>query len=172
MSKYTMTLEEMVDLGIPIFNEDIETIVTGYLETGTDAYFTSEYWTNFKNKFYRKYKYKEIGFETEEMFYDYFIQVFEENIDEFKKFWHNYSITDITSNNNITKTNSLTTKNLPFTELDELDQSASYKEKASETQSGMVGVSQLEQLNNYVEKLKDLDNMFLDKFKVLFMNIY
>ena len=29
MSKYTMTLEEMVDLGIPIFNEDIETIVTG-----------------------------------------------------------------------------------------------------------------------------------------------
>lgn len=165
-SRFTITLQEMTDLSIPIFSDDIETIVAEQIDTT----FTSEKWSTLKTRYYQHYKYREIGFETVDMYYDYFIDSFLSNIDKFKDLW-NVTITNKLDNNSSTIKTSLVNSDLPFNELDPLSDYASFKSENESDSSASTNQSQMEGLKKYNNDYQDIDSQWLDSFNDLFMGV-
>lgn len=166
MSDYTISIQEMIDLGIPVFSSEIELIVSNHF----DDIFTESKWEKLKSRFVQKYKYREIGFETIELFYDYFIDTFEENIDKFKSLW-SVVIDDILSNNINKLKTEVINADLPFSPLQDIEDYASNKSTNNLKSSGILNSSQMEQLMKYNKNYQDIDSQFLLLFNDLFMGV-
>jgi uncharacterized membrane protein len=167
MSNYTISIQEMIDLGIPVFSSEIELIASNHF----DDNFTESKWEKFKTRFIQKYKYREIGFEIVELFYDYFIDTFEDNIDKFKALW-SVVIDDILSNNINNLKTEIINADLPFSPLQDVEDYASNKSTNILKSSGIINSSQMEQLMKYNKNYQDIDNQFLMLFNDLFMGVY
>lgn len=166
MSDYTISIQEMIDLGIPVFSSEIELIVSNHF----DDIFTESKWEKLKSRFVQKYKHREIGFETIELFYDYFIDTFEDNIDKFKSLW-SVVIDDILSNNINNLKTELINADLPFSPLQDIEDYASNKSTNNLKSSGILNSSQMEQLMKYNKNYQDIDSQFLLLFNDLFMGV-
>lgn len=167
MSDYTISIQEMIDLGIPVFSSEIELIVSNHF----DDIFTESKWEKFKTRFVQKYKHREIGFEIIELFYDYFIDTFEDNIDKFKSLW-SVVIDDILSNNINNLNTEVINADLPFSPLQDIEEYASNKSTNNLKSSGILNSSQMEQLMKYNKNYQDIDSQFLLLFNDLFMGVY
>ena len=159
----------MMDLGIPIFNDEMENAVAPFIQT--DGKFTSEKWESLKKRFIRHYRFREIGFETIELFRSYWIDVFEDEIERFLNLW-NTNIDDKLSNSTSNLERELNNADLPFTPLQNVDEYSSYKTTEKVKSSGISGKSQMEQLETYNKHYQDIDNQFIMVFNDLFMGVY
>lgn len=170
MSKYTITLKYLIDNSYDIWGSEFEsTVVSSYYDT----LFTADKWASLKSLFNRKYYYREIGFEVPELFTDYLQLTFVEMIDLYKSRLKAYSQLDTNPYSNaeteISEENDF--EDLPMTPL---DTSTHLSTRNKRTSSGKArnNVSQIEMYNEYSQKIRDLDDDFVDYFNDCFMLIY
>lgn len=168
MGKYTVTLNYLLKNNLPVWT--FEDVVAAYFD---DTYFTAEKWESLKKLFELKYLYEEIGNETIELWNHYVELTFVENI-------HTYI------------------KNLKvLAEMEKLNPMQDYGEQVDQhvdnavlpySTTGITGnvsdwqesqqnrsghnVSGIDMFENYYQKIRDLDDEFIDKFRINFMGVY
>lgn len=163
MSKYTAELRTIIDNGFNIFDfeyirspESIAILSNEKLQEG------------FINHFY----FREIGFETLERFKFYLKTKWLENIAEFDKLLVAYNDPVNIKNNFASNVKNKSVFNdTPKSELDDSNYATSIT-KSNQDTSGYAGATEIELLELYHEKIKDIQTEFYEKFDLLFMQIF
>ena len=166
MSKYTAELRTIIDNGFDIFDfeytrspESIAIVSNEELQKG----------------FIDRYYFREVGFETLERFkhklktqwlestgdFDKLLVAFEKNINP-------------TSNINSTTQNTSVFNDTPKNALDFGSEAthATNITHNTQTNSGLAGITEIEALELYHDKIKDIVSEFYDSFDNLFMQIF
>lgn len=166
MSKYTAELRTIIDNGYDIFDfeytrspESIAIVSNEELQRG----------------FIDRYYFREVGFETLERFkhklktqwlestgdFDKLLVAFEKNINP-------------TSNINSTTQNTSVFNDTPKNALDygTISNYASSITHNTQTNTGLAGLTEIEALELYHDKIKDIVSEFYDSFDNLFMQIF
>ena len=162
MSKYTAELRTIIDNGFDIFDfeytrsEESQAIVSNEaLQQG------------FINHFY----FREIGFETLERFKHYLKTRWQESLGEFDKLLVAYNEDiNIKSNLGSNVNNKSVFKDTPKSELDDSNYASSIT-KSNQDTKGYAGATEIELLELYHDKIKDIQTEFYEKFDILFMQI-
>lgn len=163
MSKYTAELRTIIDNGFNIF--DFE-----YSRTPESQKIVSneKLQEGFVNHFY----FREIGFETLERFKHYLKTRWLENIAEFDKLLVAYDEPiNIKSNLGSNVKNKSVFNDTPKSELDDSNYASSITKNNQDT-SGYAGTTEIELLELYHEKIKDIQTEFYNRFDLLFMQIF
>lgn len=163
MSKYTAELRTILDNDIDIF--DFE-----YTRLPESQAIISD--TDLEQGFIDRYYFREVGFETVERFKHYLKVHWRENIEVFDKLLVAFnSEIDPISNMNSVIENKTIFEDTPKSKLGSTDYATNIT-SSRQTASGSSGVSQIELLEKYHEKIKDIITEFYDKFDELFMQIF
>lgn len=163
MSKYTAELRTIIDNGFNIFDFD-------YIRSAESQAIVSNeaLQQGFINHFY----FREIGFETLERFKHYLKTKWLESLGEFDKLLVAYhDPVNVKSNlgSNV-KTKSVF-NDTPKNELDDSNYASSIT-KSNQDNSGYAGATEIELLELYHDKIKDIQTEFYEKFDNLFMQIF
>lgn len=163
MSKYTAELRTIIDNGFNIFDfeytrspESLAILSNEKLQEG------------FINHFY----FREIGFETLERFKFYLKTKWLESLGEFDKLLVAYNDpVNVKSNLGSNVKNKSVFNDTPKNELDDSNYATSIT-KSNQDTSGYAGATEIELLELYHEKIKDIQTEFYEKFDLLFMQIF
>lgn len=164
MSKYTAQLRTIVDNEINIF--DFE-----YTRTPESIAIISD--EQLQNDFIDRYYFREIGFETVERFKHYLKVKWKEELGEFDALLVEYNKSiNVKSNVNAQVENKTIFNDTPNSKLNINTDYASSISQNNQKQSGYNGLTEIELLELYHDKIKDIQAEFYDKFDSLFMQIY
>lgn len=164
MSKYTAQLRTIVDNGINIFDFD-------YTRTPESIAIISD--EQLQNDFIDRFYFREIGFETVERFKHYLKVKWKEELGEFDALLVEYSKSiNVKSNMNAQVENTTIFNDTPKSKLDINTDYASSISQNNQIQSGYNGLTEIELLEIYHDKIKDIQSEFYDKFDSLFMQIF
>lgn len=168
--KYTITLNYMIQNQITIWTTDFETNVVA---TYFDTTFTAEKWTALKSLFNKKYLYREIGFETPDLFRYWIELTFEEEILNYKQKLKAYNLmtSNPYSNNQTDVTEQTDFEDLPMTPLDTSTHLSTRSTRKSQGKS-RSNLTEIEMFDDFSKKVRDLDDEFIEKFNNCFMLIY
>lgn len=159
MSKYTAELRTIIANEIDIF--DFE-----YNRTPASKAIVSD--EDLENGFIAHYYFREVGFETVERFKHYLKTKWRENLGEFDNLLVAYAQPVNVKSNLVTKSKSVF-NDTPKSALAEIDYASSVTDNK---QDGFAGVTEIELLEIYHDKIKDIQTEFYDKFDNLFMQIF
>lgn len=166
MSKYTAELRTIINNGFNIFDfnynrsEEAQTIVSN---------------ENLQQGFINRYYFREVGFETLERFKFKLKTQWLESIQNFDKLLVAYNKDiNITGNINTKATNVNVTNDTPQNALDFGAESnhASLINNNTQEVSGNTGITEIELLELYHDKIKDIQSEFYSSFDNLFMQIF
>lgn len=164
MSKYTAQLRTIVDNEINIF--DFE-----YTRTPASMEIISN--EQLQNDFIDRFYFREIGFETVERFKHYLKVKWKEELGEFDALLVEYNKSiNVKSNMNAQVENTTIFNDTPKSKLDINTDYASSISQNTQNQTGYNGLTEIELLELYHDKIKDIQSEFYDKFDSLFMQIY
>lgn len=166
MSKYTAELRTIVNSGFNIFDFD-------YTRTEQSKAILSN--EDLQNGFIDHFYFREIGFETLERFKQRLKTQWIEGMGEFDALLVAYS-KELTPTANMggTVENLNITNDTPNNALDYGEQSthASLIQTNKQDNKGFVGVTEIELLELYHDKIKDIQTEFYELFDNLFMQIF
>ena len=166
MSKYTAELRTIIDNGFDIF--DFE-----YTRSPESIAIMSN--ENLQNGFIDRYYFREVGFETLERFKHKLKTQWLESIENFDKLLvaFNASINPKANINSNTQNTSIF-NDTPKNALDFGAESSHASNITHDTQTnvGLAGLTEIEALELYHDKLKDIVSEFYDSFDNLFMQIF
>ena len=164
MSKYTAQLRTIVGNDINIF--DFE-----YTRTPESIAIISD--EQLQNDFIDRFYFREIGFETVERFKHYLKVKWKEELGEFDALLVAYNEKiNVKSNMNAQVENTTIFNDTPKSKLDINIDYASSISQNNQKQSGYNGLTEIELLELYHDKIKDIQAEFYDKFDSLFMQIF
>lgn len=164
MSKYTAQLRTIVDNNINIFDFD-------YTRTPESIAIISN--EQLQNDFIDRYYFREIGFETVERFKHYLKVKWKEELGEFDALLVAYNEKiNVKSNMKSQIDNTTIFNDTPDSKLDINKDYASSISQNNQKQSGYNGLTEIELLELYHDKIKDIQSEFYDKFDSLFMQIF
>lgn len=164
MSKYTAQLRTIVGNDINIFDFD-------YTRTPESIAIISD--EQLQNDFIDRFYFREIGFETVERFKHYLKVKWKEELGEFDALLVEYNKSiNVKSNMNAQVENTTIFNDTPKSKLDINIDYASSISQNNQKQSGYNGLTEIELLELYHDKIKDIQAEFYDKFDSLFMQIY
>lgn len=164
MSKYTAQLRTIVDNEINIF--DFE-----YTRTPASMEIISN--EQLQNDFIDRFYFREIGFETVERFKHYLKVKWKEELGEFDALLVEYNKSiNVKSNMNAQVENTTIFNDTPKSKLDINTDYTSSISQNTQNQTGYNGLTEIELLELYHDKIKDIQSEFYDKFDSLFMQIY
>lgn len=163
MSKYTAELRTIIANDIDIFDFT-------YTRSATSQAIISD--TDLEQGFIDRYYFREVGFETVERFKHYLKVHWRENIEVFDKLLvaFNSEINPI-SNMNSSIENKTVFEDTPKSKLGSTDYATNIT-TSTQTASGSSGTTQIELLEKYHDKIKDIITEFYDTFEELFMQIF
>lgn len=167
MGKYTLTLNYLIKNNIPIWTFEDE--VASYF----DEYFTQNKWNYLKHLFETKFLYYEIGNETPELWNHYIYTSFLERIEPYKQ---NLKILTKALEENAlneysnTTTNALQNSILPYSATNAVGNVSDTQ--SSQQNSTGYNQSPINIFDNFYQKFKDLDDLFVDGFKHNFMEVF
>lgn len=166
MSKYTAELRTIIDNDFNIFDFDYPRI------EASKNIISNE---NLQNGFIDRYYFREVGFETLERFKHKLKTQWRESIENFDKLLIEYNKNIIAvANLSSTSTNTSVFNDTPKSALDfgaEATNASSITHN-TQTNTGLAGLTQIEALELYHDKIKDIVSEFYDSFNNLFMQIF
>lgn len=166
MSNYTAELRTIIDNGFNIFDFD-------YQRNSESVNILPN--EDLQNGFINRYYFREVGFETLERFKHKLKTQWLESITNFDKLLVEYSKEiNVMSNSNLTTENVNIFNDTPKSAIDYGNESnhASTITHDKQTASGLGGLTEIEALELYHDKLKDIITEFYDSFDNLFMQIF
>ena len=166
MSKYTAELRTIIDNNFDIF--DFE-----YTRSSDSQAIVSD--VNLEQGFIDRYYFREVGFETLERFKHKLKTQWLESIGDFDKLLVAFEKNiNPTSNINSTTQNTSVFNDTPKNALDFGAKSshASNITDNTQTNTGLAGLTEIEALELYHDKIKDIVSEFYDSFDNLFMQIF
>ena len=166
MSKYTAELRTIIDNGFDIF--DFE-----YNRTAESQQIVSN--EDLQQGFINHFYFREVGFETLERFKHYLKTHWLENLGEFDALLVEYNKPiNVKSNLGSNVDNVSVFNDTPKNALDFGEQSkhATNITNSKQNNKGYAGISEIELLEIYHEKIKDIQTEFYNKFDILFMQIF
>ena len=160
----------MIQHEIPIWTTEFE---TNFVMPEFDSLFTADKWNYLKILFNKKYLYREIGFETPEMFRHYLELGFMEYIGLYKKRLKAFSyVSDNPLSNAETQINEETDfEDLPMTPLDSSNHLSTRTNRKSNGKA-RNDATEISLMDEYSRLIHDLDDDFIDQFNDCFMLIY
>lgn len=166
MSKYTAELRTIIDNDFDIFDFEYSR------SSESQAIISDE---DLENGFIDHFYYREVGFETLERFKKHLKTQWLESIENFDKLLiaYNESI-NIKSNMGNNSQNVSVFNDTPKNALD-FDEESTHATSITnnkQTNTGYAGVSEIELLDTYHNKLRDIITEFYDSFDNLFMQIF
>lgn len=166
MSKYTAELRTIIANDFDIFD-------FAYTRKPASQAIVSD--ADLEQGFIDRYYFREVGFETLERFKQKLKTQWLESIKVFDDLLIAYNGTiDPKANMKTTSVNTNVFNDTPKSALDFGDESAhasSIQHNTQET-SGLAGLTEIEALEQYHEKIKDIQTEFYDTFDNLFMQIF
>lgn len=166
MSNYTAELRTIIDNGFNIFDFDYQRSTQS-----TQILSNEDLQTGFINRYY----FREVGFETLERFKHKLKTQWLESITNFDKLLIEYSKElNVMSNSNLITENVNIFNDTPKSALDFGEESthASTITQDKQTATGLGGLTEIEALELYHDKIKDIVTEFYDSFDNLFMQIF
>ena len=163
MSKYTAELRTILANNIDIF--DFE-----YTRLPESQAIISD--ADLEQGFIDRYYFREVGFETVERFKHYLKVHWIENLEIFDKLLiaFNTEINPISNINSVVE-NKTVFEDTPKSKLGNTDYATNIT-SSRQSASGSSGTSQIELLEQYHDKIKDIITEFYDSFDELFMQLY
>lgn len=162
MSKYTIELRSIVD--------DYDIFDFTYTRSAASQAIISD--TDLEQGFIDRYYFRELGFETLERFKQRLKVRWLEEIEIFDKLLVAYEDTiSVKSNLGSTTTNKSVFNDTPKSKLDTSDYATSITDNTQNVE-GKAGITDIELLELYHDKIKDIKTEFYDKFDDLFMQIF
>ena len=163
MSKYTAELRTILDNDIDIFDFEYTRLPESQAIISDD---------DLEQGFIDRYYFREVGFETVERFKHYLKVHWRENIEVFDKLLIAFnSEIDPISNMNSVIENKTVFEDTPKSKLGSTDYATNIT-SSRQSASGSSGTSQIELLEQYHDKIKDIITEFYDRFDELFMQLY
>ena len=162
MSKYTAELRTIIDNGFNIFDFD-------YTRSPESLAILSN--EKLQEGFINHFYFREIGFETLERFKFYLKTKWIESLGEFDKLLVAYNDpVNVKSNLGSNVKNKSVFNDTPKSELDDSNYASSIT-KSNQDTAGYAGATEIELLELYHDKIKDIQTEFYEKFDILFMQI-
>lgn len=163
MSKYTAELRTIIDNDFNIFDFD-------YTRTDASKAIISN--EALQQGFIDHFYFREIGFETLERFKHYLKTQWRESLGEFDALLVAYNDPiNIKSNLGSNVKNKSVFNDTPKSELDDTDYASSIT-KSNQDTAGYAGATEIELLELYHDKIKDIQTEFYNSFDNLFMQIF
>lgn len=164
MSKYTAELRTIINNGFNIFDFDYNRT-----EASRKIVADEDLQQGFINHFY----FREIGFETLERFKHYLKTQWLESLGQFDALLVAYAEPISTKANMGTDANTKSVfKDTPQSELDEAENYATNLTNTKQSTKGFAGITEIEMLELYHNKIKDIQTEFYNSFDNLFMQIF
>lgn len=166
MSKYTAELRTIIDNNFDIFD-------FAYTRSSESQAIISD--KDLQQGFIDRYYFREVGFETLERFKHKLKTQWRESIEDFDKLLVAYSQSINTKVNMSSNTQNTSVFNdTPKNALDFGAESSHASNITHNTQSnvGLAGLTEIEALELYHDKIKDIVSEFYDSFDNLFMQIF
>lgn len=163
MSKYTAELRTIIENKFDIFDFEYSRSEASQAIVSNEAL-----QQGFINHFY----FREIGFETLERFKHYLKTKWLESLGEFDKLLIAYhDPVNVKSNLGSNVSTKSVFNDTPKNELDDSNYASSIT-KSNQDNSGYAGATEIELLELYHDKIKDIQTEFYEKFDNLFMQIF
>lgn len=167
MANYTMELRDVIASGVTVFDFTYPKLV------GKD-------YTALEQSFIDRYYFREIGSETVDKFKHYLKSMFMERIAHYNRLWKaDMTELKVLQTNKSIGSDSNTAKSVfndtPDSSMGNSDYATSLTDNTgngSYENSGYSGKTEVEMMELYIDKLRDLDTQFIDEFDVLFMQIF
>lgn len=160
MAQYTCTIKALIDNNIDIFEG-----WTFSRRADAQAIVSDE---QLKEGFIQRYLLREIGFETVERFKHYLSVMWRESMFVFDRLLLAYH-EEILVKSNIGSTNKVVYQDTPMSKLGQDQHATSVTDTKG---SGYAGLTEIELLDIYHDKLRDIESEFYDSFDKLFMQIF
>lgn len=158
MANYTITLQELLALGYNIIDFDYN--LTS-LRNKQDL----------EDEFYSRYLNREIGLETVEAFKHHLQVLWKDKVRLYNKLWEASEMPiNILSNSKGETSATVRYRDTPQSEITTNNYATSVTNNEA-TSGGYSGISEIELLENYYNKLRDIDDRFLGEFNCLFMKL-
>lgn len=162
MSKYTAELRSLIANNIKIFDFDYKR------DEKAQSIISNE---DLEQHFINHYALREIGHETIERWKHRLMTQWNESITNFDKLLIAYNMDINIMSNGITKSLQRF-NNTPKSALDFGEQSKHASAITENENKGYSGLTEIELLEKYHDKIKDIESEFLDSFDNLFMQIF
>jgi len=167
MKYYTMTLQEIQDNSIEIFDF---ISVKPYADTPENSTARETY---LKNLFKHRFQNSEIGFETVEMFKSNLSYYWNLRVQEYNVKWKALSgDIDITSNYKLSNTAENKFYDNPQSTTNELENFLTNDSKTTNVTSGFQNATEWEQIQKFNESYYNIDEKFIESFRDLFFLLY
>lgn len=164
MSKYTVQLRTITE------SESYEIFDFEYTRSATAQAIVSD--DDLEEGFISHFYFREVGFETLERFKKKLATKWLESIGNFDKLLIAYNDTiNIKSNIKNTSTNNVQFKDIPENSLGEGAYPSNITDSSGENE-GYLNITEIEMLELYHNKLRDIQTEFYNSFESLFMQIF
>lgn len=164
MSKYTAQLRTIIDNDVDIFDFEYTRSAEAQAIVSDD-----DLETGFINHFY----FREVGFETLERFLHYLKTKWLEEIQIFDKLLIAYNKEiNVLSNSKSNTSQRQIFNDEPLNNVDVSENNATTITDTQQEQTSYNGISEIELLELYHDKIKDIQTEFYTKFENLFMQIF
>lgn len=163
MSEYTAELRTVIEQNYDIF--DFE-----YTRTAASQAIISD--DNLEEGFKNRYYFRELGFETLERFKQRLKTQWLESIGNFDLLLVAYNDSvNIKKNVNLSTENDIVFNDTPDSVYSGTENMSTNTTENTQTQNGLSGITEIEALELYHNKIKDIQSEFYDSFDNLFMQI-